>query len=162
MRLTEALIEEYGKPVELVVVGKVSSALRERWQRRAGFPVHFSGQLPREQIPNMDRSAHVLYSADIHAACPNSVIEALACGLPVVGFDTGALSELVTGDSGRITPYGGNAWRLDPPDIPFLARATVEILEHQDRFRHAARARAEEAFGLDKMVASYLDSLLSG
>jgi glycosyltransferase involved in cell wall biosynthesis len=36
----------------------------------------------------------------------------------------------------------------------------VEILENQARFRAAARQRAEEAFGLERMVERYLDVLL--
>ncbi len=104
--------------------------------------------MPREQIPQIDRSAHLLFSADINAACPNSVIEAMACGLPVVGFDTGALNELVLGDSGRIVAYGGDVWKLDHPDIDALAKAAVEILNDQLRFRSAARAQAESALGL--------------
>ncbi len=116
--------------------------------------------MPHEQIPALDRSAHLLYSADLNAACPNSVIEALACGLPVAAFATGALPELVTGDSGRLVPYGGDPWKLDKPDIPALAQAAAEILQDQARFRMAARQRAEEAFGLDTMVDRYLDVLL--
>jgi glycosyltransferase involved in cell wall biosynthesis len=90
------------------------------------------------------------------------VIEALACGLPVVSFDTGALSELVTGDAGRIVAYGGDPWRLDPPDVDGLARAASELLGDLPRFRLAARQRAEAAFGLDDMVQAYLDVLLGG
>ena len=44
-------------------------------------------------------------------------MEALACGMPVVSFDTGALPELVTQDAGRVVAYGADAWRLEPPDI---------------------------------------------
>jgi len=102
----------------------------------------------------------LLYSADVNAACPNSVIEALACGLPVAAFDTGALTELVVGDAGRIVAYGGDPWQLDPPDVPALVEAALEILGNQERFRAAARARAEAAFGLDQMVDGYLQILL--
>jgi glycosyltransferase involved in cell wall biosynthesis len=87
------------------------------------------------------------------------VIEALACGLPVVGFDTGALPELVTGDAGRIVPYGQDVWRLETPDVAGLAQAAAEILGDLQRFRFAARARAGQAFGLDRMVAAYLEVL---
>jgi glycosyltransferase involved in cell wall biosynthesis len=146
--------------VELVVVGRVSQDVRERWESLSIAPVTWSGLLPTERIPEMDRSAHLLYSSDVNPACPNSVIEALACGLPVLAFDTGALPELVTGDSGRVVPYGGDPWRLDPPDIPSLSNAALEILANPAHFRRAARLRAESAFKLDTMVDSYLNSLL--
>jgi glycosyltransferase involved in cell wall biosynthesis len=110
-----------------------------------------------ERIPEIDRSAHVLFAADINPACPNSVIEALACGLPVAGFDTGALSEIVTDPCGKIVPYGGNPWELDPPDIDGLARGVNIIINEQAGYRKAARMRAETEFGLDKMVEGYLD-----
>jgi len=146
--------------VELMVVGQVSQETRLRWELRTAAPIVWVGLQPAELIPEIDRSAHLLYSADLNAACPNSVIEALACGLPVLSFDTGALPELVVGDAGRVVPYGGDPWRLEQPDIPALAQAALEILDNQERFRHAARLRAEAAFGLDQMVENYLQILL--
>ena len=106
------------------------------------------------------RGADLLFSADLNAACPNSVIEALACGLPVLSFDTGSLKELVIGDSGRVVPYGGNPWNIEPPDVQSLADAAVEILRDQPRFRKSAREQAEKNLGLDKMVDAYLKVLL--
>ena len=116
--------------------------------------------MPHEKIPDLDRSAHLLYSSDINVACPNSVIEALACGLPVLAFDTGALPELVTGDAGRVVAYGGDPWKLDLPDISALANAAVEILTESIPFSLSSTIRAEDAFGLTKMVDGYLDALI--
>jgi glycosyltransferase involved in cell wall biosynthesis len=147
-------------PIELAVAGCISPELQAGYQKRSHVPIHWAGLVQHEHIPALDRSAHLLYSADLNAACPNSVIEALACGLPVAAFATGALPELVTGDSGRVVPYGGDPWKLDKPDIPALAEAAASILQDQKHFRSAARQRAVEAFGLDKMVDSYLDVLL--
>jgi len=151
---------EMAGEVDLVVVGRVASEIQLRWQKRSRLPVLWAGLVPRASIPEIDRSAHLLYSADVNAACPNSVIEALACGLPVAAFDTGALTELVVGDAGRIVAYGGDPWQLDPPDVPALVEAALEILGNQERFRAAARARAEAAVGLDQMVDGYLQILL--
>ena len=148
------------RPVELQVVGRISPEQQSLLQKKSRLPIQWAGLVPHEQIPQIDRSAHLLFSADLNAACPNSVIEALACGLPVAAFATGALPELVTGDSGRLVPYGGDPWNLDRPDMPALAQAATEIVEDQPRFRLAARQRAEEAFGLDRMVERYLDVLL--
>jgi glycosyltransferase involved in cell wall biosynthesis len=158
--LVEGLQERLPEPVELKVTGKVAPALQESWKNQSKAPLSFTGQIPHAEIPRLDRSAHLLYSADIHAACPNSVIEALSCGLPVAAYDTGALAELVQGDAGRVVPYGGDPWRLEPPDLPALVEAAAEILKEQERFRQAARRRAETAFGLDAMVEGYLEALL--
>lgn len=148
------------RPVELMVVGRVPEQLRESWQQRSKVMIDWAGLLARQQIPAVDRSAHLLYSADLNAACPNSVIEALACGLPVLAFDTGALPELVTPQAGRVIPYGGDPWQLDPADVPGLAAAALDILQDQAEFRRGARQRAEDCFGLDAMVKAYLNVLL--
>jgi glycosyltransferase involved in cell wall biosynthesis len=160
VKLTETLAEQYHLPIELMVVGKISEEHKASVQARSRISIQWAGAVPREQIPQLDRSAHLLFSADINAACPNSVIEALACGLPVVGFDTGALNELVMGDAGRLAAYGGDVWKLDHPDIAALAKAAAEILNDQPRFRPAARAQAEKNLGLDIMMDQYLKAML--
>ena len=158
LALAEHLAREF--PIELVVAGRISQDIQSKIKMRSAVPIRWAGQVPYEKIPLLDRSAHLLYSSDLNAACPNSVIEAMACGLPVVAFATGAIPELVTGDSGRVVAYGGNPWNLDKPDIQGLAEAALEVLQNQGRFRKAARQHAEKAFGLDKMVDAYLDVLV--
>lgn len=155
----EKLQSDYAHAVEVMVVGRISDNLQREYRAREGIKVNFVGQVPMESIPELDRSAHVLYAADLNPACPNSVIEALACGLPVAGYDTGALSEIVTVGSGKIVPYGGDPWKLDLPDIRGLAKAVNDIFVNQASYRNAARRRAEEAFGLDRMIDGYLEIL---
>jgi glycosyltransferase involved in cell wall biosynthesis len=158
--MAEILHSRQSQPLELMVVAKVARGIQVAAQKKTHIPLVFSGKVPGEQIPQVDRSAHLIFSASIDAACPNSIIEALACGLPVIAFDTGALPELVTGDAGRVVPYGGDPWKLDPPDVAGLADGAAEILADQPRFRQGARRRAEEGFGLDTLVEGYLECLL--
>jgi glycosyltransferase involved in cell wall biosynthesis len=158
-RINAALLQKDQKLVELMVVGRVSPEVKSKWERQADIPTVWTGLVPLERIPEIDRSAHVLYSADVNAACPNSVIEALACGLPVLAFDTGALPELVNGDAGRVVPYGGDPWKLDPPDLNALTEAALEIINHQEHYRLGARAHAEATFSLEKMVDDYIQVL---
>lgn len=155
--------------VELAIVGRVPPEVKQRWEREIMLetgerPVHLTwlGILPENRIPEIDRSAHLLYAADINSACPNSVIEALACGLPVVAFDSGALSELVSEDAGRVVPYGGDPWKLEKPDFSNLATSAVEIMADWEHFRRGARLRAEQAFDLQRMLDAYLTVLLEG
>ncbi|MCB9135052.1 MAG: glycosyltransferase family 4 protein [Anaerolineales bacterium] len=156
VQLTQLLIRHDKLAIELMVVGKISPTLAAAWDAKAGFPITWGGLVPREKIPELDRSAHLLYSADLNAACPNSVIEALACGLPVLAFDTGALLELVPSRAGRVVPYGGDPWQLKPPDVSALADGAREILGTGNAMRKVARTHAEAAFGLDTMVQKYL------
>ena len=149
-----------GQPVELMVAGKVPADLQQAVQQASGVQLSWAGVLPREDIPQLDRSAHAFFSAEVNAPCPNAVIEALACGLPVLAFATGALPELLTDEAGALAPYGANSWQLEPADVHPLAAVALQVLQDQPRFRAGARARAEAAFGLDFMVEQYLDALL--
>jgi glycosyltransferase involved in cell wall biosynthesis len=161
VKMAAAVQRDHPLALELMVVGDVSPAVREKAQALAPeLNILWQGIVPREAIPELDRSAHVLYSADLNAACPNSVIEALACGLPVVAYDTGALAELVQGGAGEVVPYGSDYWQLEDPVIAPLAEACAKILENNTSYRLKARQCAEAAFGLDEMVEGYLKALV--
>jgi len=155
-----SIAEELNKkfPMEVVVAGKVDEKTQQNLQSKV--PVKFLGTIAREKIPQLARSSHLMYCAEVNPPCPNSVIESLACGLPVIGFDTGSLKELISEDAGRVVPYGANPWKLETPHILSLAKSAEEILSKQEQFRAAARKRAESMFGLDQMVESYLKVLL--
>jgi glycosyltransferase involved in cell wall biosynthesis len=157
IELTSQLQNRHKLPVSLRVVGEVPDRLKVQMTRATTVPIEWQGVIERTKIPEQDRSAHALFSADLNAACPNAVIEALACGLPVLAFDTGALKELVTNESGGLSAYGGDVWRLEPPDVKSLADASVDVLKRNPKYRRAARALAEKRFGLDRMVDSYCE-----
>ncbi len=157
---TDALQGQIGQRVELCVAGEVPQIVQERARER--FPqlwLTFQGVIARNQIPEIDRSAHLLYSAEVNAPCPNSVIEAMACGLPVAAFESGSLPELVQGEAGRLAPYGANPWKMERPNFAALVDEAVEIVREQDRYRFGARRWAEQAFDLQKMTDHYLLAL---
>ncbi len=159
VRLAEGLAAR-GWPLEVIVVGEVSAALKAEWAAKSALPLTWAGLVKRESVPGLMRSAHLLFSADVHPSCPNSVIEALACGLPVVSFETGSLAELVTPECGFIAPYGSNAWKLESPEVNGLVVGAESVLREWPKFSAAARQRAESAFGLEMMVDKYLEALL--
>lgn len=152
-------LQTSGKPAELTIAGRVDEKTKTKWSQDAKVQLNWLGVVPNADLPGLNRGAHLLYSADINAACPNSVVEALACGLPVLAFDSGALSELVPATAGRVVPYGGDPWRLDAPDLDALVKGGLEILEDQASLRAGARRHAEQAFGLDRMVDAYVEAL---
>lgn len=161
LHLVQSLKHDHKLTVELMVVADVDDALKAHIHSLAPeLWINWKGVVPPEKIPSINRSAHVLFSADLNAACPNSVIEAMACGLPVAAYDTGALKELVQDGAGEVVPYGANHWQLEKPEITPLSDAIARILLKNKPYRQAARRRAEQSFGLDPMVNSYLEVLV--
>jgi len=146
--------------IELMIVGRVDKHTQNKLKNQTAFRIKFMNTIPREQIPWMMRSSHLLFSAEVNPPCPNSVIEALACGLPVIGFDTGSLPEIVQGSAGRLAPYGANQWKLEKPNVQALVDVAEEVLQDNDHFRTSARKQAETTLGLDNMVDEYLKVLL--
>jgi glycosyltransferase involved in cell wall biosynthesis len=157
--LAAALTDQHGIQTEVMVAGKISLEIQQQWDAYARVPVTWLGIVDRTEIPALLRSSNLYFSTEMHAACPNAVIEALACGLPVLAYDTGSLAELVTGDAGRIVPYGADAWKLEPPVLPPLVEAAIEILTNQPRFRVAARQRAVSSFDIRETVRRYLEAI---
>jgi N-acetyl-alpha-D-glucosaminyl L-malate synthase BshA len=79
-----------------------------------------------------------------------SALEALACGVPVIGSNTGGIPEVVRdGETGVLRPVG---------DVEGMAEAAVAILTDRDRWNAmsaVATADARERFSLDEIVAAY-------
>jgi glycosyltransferase involved in cell wall biosynthesis len=144
------------RPLEVWVAGDVPQRYQARYNTKDPDLIHWLGVVPRANIPGLARSSHLLFAVEIHTACPNSVIEGLACGLPVLAFDTGAMAELVPAQAGRVIPWGGDDWKLEPPDLDGLAQGALDVLARQAELRSGARQRAQEAFGLQPMVEAYM------
>jgi glycosyltransferase involved in cell wall biosynthesis len=77
----------------------------------------------------------------------SAILEAMACGKPVVGTRTGGIPEaVVDGTTGLLVP---------PRDDAALASAIRRLLADRDRreqYGRAGRARAEASFSADALV----------
>jgi len=158
--LANALSDRSHKQVELLIAGNVPSSMRTKISISPKVNINWLGLIPHKEIPALDRSAHILFPAEINAACPNSLVEALGCGLPVVSYATGSLPELVGEDGGTVVPYGTNYWNLEAPEAEPLAKAAENILNNLPDFKKSARSRAKKYFGVDLMVEKYRQVLL--
>jgi glycosyltransferase involved in cell wall biosynthesis len=154
-QLARGLEARLERRLELVVAGAADASVRGKYPGE----IQWLGLLPPEEIPGLHRSSHLLFAADLHPACPNSVIEAMACGTPVAAFATGAIPELVDEHSGAVVPYGADPWKVEVPDFEGLVEAAVPLIQHQSDYRAGARRRAQESFGLERMVEGYLNAL---
>lgn len=117
--------------------------------------VELVGRYTQRDAPELYRRAHVLLHPKVGDPCPNVVLEALACAVPVVHSASGGTPELV-GDGG-IGVASETSWEEDVPPAPrALAEAITDVLEDLDGYRERARARAAERFALVPWVARHV------
>jgi glycosyltransferase involved in cell wall biosynthesis len=100
----------------------------------------------RDDVQALLRQADLFWLTSDWEGLPNAVIEALACGLPVVATHVGGAGDLLED--------GCEGFLVAPGDRDALVARSLEIFSDpalQARMRAAARARAE-GFGIDAMV----------
>lgn len=128
----------------------------KRERQKLDEKVNYMGIVSEQDLPKI-YSNSIYLSLDVNAACPNTVIEALACGAPVVGFDTGALKELVPDSAGAIAPYGGDPWKLDDPDFLALKNVVIEVAENFQNLSVTSRKYAVANYDSNEMMRKYLE-----
>ena len=111
--------------------------------------VELVGRYTQREAPEVFRRAHVLLHTKVLDPCPSVVIEAMACGLPVVYPKSGGTVELVGDDAGIGVPHPETWERDEPPEPEALADAVTRVLEERGRYAEAARRRAVERFSLE-------------
>lgn len=166
LRLAEELRRESATPVTLHIAGFVPDSIRENAKRTAvtccpNVAIEWHGVLSKSDLIALEQKATLLYSIEPQPACPNAVIEALSAGLPVIGFDTGSLRDVV-GAGGIIADYGANYRQLESPDFSGLLNAALTVLRDRETFACAAREKAMSAFSLDEMTKKYISFCLAG
>lgn len=150
------------RDVRLLVTGQLSwssdeeKTLRTTQQLIAeldiGDYVDFYGSYTQQEAPQIFRKAHLLLHPKCNDACPNTVIEAMACGLPVVYCHSGGVPELVGCNAGVGIPNKSDWERVFPPDPQALAEAVLTVAEQRKQYAEAARQRAVEKFDLQPWV----------
>jgi glycosyltransferase involved in cell wall biosynthesis len=97
-----------------------------------GERVHLLGYVEPERLVRLYNAAEVLLMPSLTEGCPVALLEALACGVPVIGSRRGGIPEVV-GDAARLID--------DPLDVPAWA-AALEALLWRGPERQALRDEA--------------------
>ena len=108
------------------------------------------GVVPHRKMPDIYRSMDLLLMPTVREGLPLAVLEAMACGLPVVASDCSSLPELIDhGKGGFLCPVG---------DVAAFAEK-VNLLAESPALRREMgeynRARVERMFTLDRMASEY-------
>ena len=143
--------------VQLKIAGRMSPEtermLRERVERSdMKNKVQFLGEYNQDQAPGVYHSADMLLHTQYNDVCPSVVLEAMACGLPVVYSKTGGTPELVGEEAGCGVPSELNWDVPQPPDSSVLADAVVSLKDRLTEASRAARRRVVENFDLANWI----------
>ena len=129
-----ALLEQ--RDARLIVVGRdrQAPALRQRAQQLGiGMRVHFVGG--QTDVRPFYGAADVFALPTLYDPFPNAVLEAMACGLPVVTSTTSGAAELIRAAE--------NGFAVDALDIEALAQSLAAVISAGESMAAAARATAQ-------------------
>ncbi len=105
----------------------------------------------RNDIPDLMRAMDIFVLPSRNEGISNTILEAMASGLPVIATAVGGNVELVTeGETGALAPAG------DPQALADTLKNYVDNPGQITRQGKSARARAESDFDIDVMVENYL------
>ncbi len=79
--------------IELKIVGPIISDDVKRFTDRKY--IRCLGRMDERSLAKVLQGSDILIHCQLNPACPNTVIEAVSCGIPVVGFNTGAMKEVL-------------------------------------------------------------------
>lgn len=132
---------------ELVIAGGEGGSLREVRERVAALMhlrIRMLGAVEHSRVHALMRAHSVYCLPSYGEPFATSILEAMACGVPVVATRAGGLPDLVTEEGGRLVP---------PRNAGALADALIEILRSrrlQETMGRHNRARVEAVFDAER------------
>jgi sugar transferase (PEP-CTERM/EpsH1 system associated) len=110
--------------------------------------VHFTGKVdqPHQAMHLLD----LFVSSSLSEGMSNTILEAMACGMPVVATEVG--------DSGHLVREGETGFLVPSEDAPGLEHAIKKVLSNAVLRREMgtrARASAVESYGISRMIDRY-------
>jgi len=152
LRVIRAVNADGRVPIRFCIAGE--GPLRSRLEREVADlglsdDVEFLGAV--HDIPTLLRGAKFLIHTSESEGCPNVVMEAMACGLPVVAMEAGDISYLI--DDGRT---GFLVSQNDENVLVERLRLLLSDVELCRRMGEAGREKAQQKFSLQQFVSATL------
>jgi glycosyltransferase involved in cell wall biosynthesis len=139
--------------------GDYLALLKARISPQVGDAVEFLGHVPHHQLPEQYRQATMVVLPSLSEAFGRPVIEAMACGVPVIGARTGGIAETIT--------HMENGLLVPPNDPEALAEAMIKLISDPELCVamgvHGWR-RVQEMYSWESIAArtrAYYEELLS-
>ncbi|MCJ7425167.1 glycosyltransferase family 4 protein [Candidatus Bathyarchaeota archaeon] len=100
-----------------------------------GRTVSFIGPIPRKEIPSLMNKSSIYVLPSLNEGMPYALLEAMACGKPVIGSDIPGIRDVIT--------HGQNGILVPPRSPEAFANAILELLEDGDKRRRLGQKARE-------------------
>ena len=135
-KFKEAIV---GKEAFIVVAG-----LSSEHSLHDGRSCFCLGRVDHARLADLYYSADVYINASLQESFGMTVVEAMACGTPVVSYDTGAAKSVITPQTGLVVPVG---------DLDMLLRSAFSALKKS--YDPQELVRRSQKFSFEKMDSEY-------
>ena len=133
--------------IGLICFGHANDEMRD-----VGIPVKSLGYLAsNEEIATAYCAADIFVLPSLEDNLPNTMLEAMSCGTPVVAFDAGGIPDAVkSGKTGQLVPLG---------DVKEMGKAILSLIFNPEQrmvMGKRCRRRAKEKYSLKIQANRYL------
>lgn len=148
----EILLEAAGclnTRVLIIGEGGLARKLQERFNCLKDR-IRWEGIVPNDKLPDYLNRAKIFILPSRYEGHPKALLEAMACGLAVIGADSPGIKELIH--------HGENGW-LCKPDAESIQDAIQKLLAQpglRENLGRSARRYVEEKFSLERAVGTEL------
>lgn len=135
MRVAEAIRLLHDDNIKSIFIGTPADNEHEQPECDG---ILFRGGLPHEQINSYLNCSDAFVLPSLAEGCPNSVIEAMACGLPIISSDLPFNYDILSNE---------NAILVDPLDVKAIAAAIKQLKDNdslKDRLAKDSLTKAKE------------------
>ncbi|MFH0969697.1 MAG: glycosyltransferase family 4 protein [Patescibacteria group bacterium] len=150
---------KYNNNFKLMIIGDFSREIKNLPSQFKEFTqLNFVGKIKNEDLPKYERSSDIFLMTHLNPPCPNNIIEAMTCGLPICGVNDGAMNEItVLGKNSLLIDSSGDAfWKRREYNVSQFADNLNSIVKNLNFYSANSQKIAEERFSLDDMINNYL------
>ena len=150
----QALAEINQPDIHFTVVGEgqYEAALREQCERLGlQSQVTFHGYCPREELPELFGEQDLFVLPSIAEAFGQAFVEAMSCGMPIIGGRVGGVTDIVGPENGIL---------VEPQNVEQIKAAIMAFYLDRDRCRMVGddnRARVLNHYSWHSVAHQYLN-----
>lgn len=135
------LMAQRNNDIHFLIAGNRS----EEIEQQLALPAHSTGYVSPENMPDVYNAADVFVTPSLQENLPNTIMEAMSCGTPCVGFEIGGIPEMID--------HKQNGYVARYKVVEDLAEGLCRILESDETETLSANAR-------EKALSSYSENIV--